>query len=399
MEALLLPIIVLLSLLAVGVGLYLVTRRNRKAPPPLEPGRDYAPGIGDDATPPRDTPRREIEDVSVGDVLVAPEEQTAVIPTQPTAPALEKPAPAAGRMARLRARLARSNTAIGAALLALLSRDKIDELTWEEVEDTLLMADLGVGPTTELVDALRAEVRVNGIAGPDQLRSVLTAALLKQVGPDTDRSLRTSRSEGKPAVILVVGVNGTGKTTTTGKIARLLVAGDKHVVLGAADTFRAAAADQLSTWGERVGAEVVRGADGGDPAAVAFDAVRVGIESEADTVIIDTAGRLHTKTGLMDELGKVKRVIEKQSPVSEVLLVLDATTGQNGMNQARVFAEVVDITGIVLTKLDGTAKGGIVVAVQRELGVPVKLVGLGEGPDDLAPFEPAEFVSAIVSGA
>ena len=399
MDALLLPIIVLLSLLAVGVGLFLVTRRNRRTPPPLTPGPDHVPGINDDATPPRDTVRREVQDIAVGDVLVAPEEQTAVIPQQPAAPALETPAPAAGRMTRLRARLARSNTAIGAALLALLSRDKIDELTWEEVEDTLLMADLGVGPTTELVDALRAEVRVNGIASPDQLRSVLTAQLLQQVGPVMDRSLRTARSDGKPAVILVVGVNGTGKTTTSGKIARLLVAEEKHVVLGAADTFRAAAADQLTTWGERVGAQVVRGPDGGDPAAVAFDAVRAGIESEADTVIIDTAGRLHTKTGLMDELGKVKRVIEKQSPVGEVLLVLDATTGQNGMNQARVFAEVVDITGIVLTKLDGTAKGGIVVAVQRELGVPVKLVGLGEGPDDLAPFEPEVFVSAIISGS
>jgi fused signal recognition particle receptor len=398
-QDLLLPIIVLLSLLALGAGLYLVARRNRKAPPPLQPGRDYAPGVGDDATQPRDTERRGIEDVPVGDVLVAPEQPTAVLPPAPTAPPMETIAPAAGRMARLRARLARSNSAIGAALLALLSRDDIDELTWEEVEDTLLMADLGVGPTTELVEALRTEVRVNGIADPDGVRSVLSAQLLAQVGPDMDRSLRIDRHDGLPGVILVVGVNGTGKTTTTGKIARLLVIQDKDVVLGAADTFRAAAADQLSTWGQRVGAPVVRGQDGGDPAAVAFDAVRAGIEGEADTVIIDTAGRLHTKTGLMDELGKVKRVIEKQAPVTEVLLVLDATTGQNGLNQARVFADVVEITGIVLTKLDGTAKGGIVVAVQRELGVPVKLVGLGEGPDDLAPFEPAEFVAAIVQGA
>jgi fused signal recognition particle receptor len=302
-------------------------------------------------------------------------------------------------MARLRARLARSNSAIGVALLALLSRDRIDESTWEEVEDTLLMADLGVGPATELLTALQSQVRVSGIADPEELRSVLRSALLAQVDPGLDRALRTSRHDGTPAVVLIVGVNGTGKTTTTGKIARLLVAEGKQVVLGAADTFRAAAADQLSTWGQRVGAEVVRGPDGGDPAAVAFDAVRSGIERQADTVLIDTAGRLHTKTGLMDELGKVKRVIEKQAPVSEVLLVLDATTGQNGLSQARVFAEVVDITGIVLTKLDGTAKGGIVVAVQRELGVPVKLVGLGEGPDDLAPFEPSEFVDAIISGS
>ncbi len=388
----LIPIVVLLSLLAVGVGLYLVARRNRPGPPPA-PGVDYAPGVGDDATQPRDTPRRGIEDIAVGDVLVGP------APTLEPEPAVEVPAPSAGRLGRLRARLARSNGAIGVALLSLLSRDRIDELTWEEVEETLLMADLGVGPTTALVDTLRREARVNNLATPEQVRTVLRDALLEQVGPELDRSLNTGRSEGKPAVVLIVGVNGTGKTTTTGKIARLLVADGRHVVLGAADTFRAAAADQLTTWGERVGAQVVRGPDGSDPAAVAFDAVRVGIETEADTVLIDTAGRLHTKTGLMDELGKVKRVIEKQAPVGEVLLVLDATTGQNGLSQARVFAEVVNITGIVLTKLDGTAKGGIVVAVQRELGVPVKLIGLGEGPDDLAPFEPAEFVSAIISGA
>ena len=394
--SLLLPIIILFSLLALGAGLFLLSRRSRKAPPPIT-GRDVVPGVGDDATEPRDTQRRGIEDVPLGDVLVAPAPGTPVAP--PVEPGLESPASATGRMARLRARLSRSNTAIGAALLALLSRDKVDELTWEEVEDTLLMADLGVGPTTELVEALRTEVRVAGVADPDQLRAVLRRQLLAQVGPDMDRRLRTERHDGRPAVVLIVGVNGTGKTTTTGKIARLLVAQDRHVVLGAADTFRAAAADQLATWGARVGAEVVRGPDGGDPAAVAFDAVRAGIESEADTVLVDTAGRLHTKTGLMDELGKVKRVIEKQAPVTEVLLVLDATTGQNGLNQARVFAEVVDVTGIVLTKLDGTAKGGIVVAVQRELGVPVKLVGLGEGPDDLAPFEPVEFVSAIVDGS
>lgn len=197
-------------------------------------------------------------------------------------------------------------------------------------------------------------------------------------------------------MIMVVGVNGTGKTTTTGKLARVLVADGRSVVLGAADTFRAAAADQLQTWGDRVGARTVRGPEGGDPASIAYDAVKEGIAEGADVVLIDTAGRLHTKTGLMDELGKVKRVVEKHGPLDEILLVLDATTGQNGLTQARVFAEVVDITGIVLTKLDGTAKGGIVIAVQRELGVPVKLVGLGEGADDLAPFEPEAFVDALI---
>jgi len=306
---------------------------------------------------------------------------------------LEIPEPSAGRLRRLRARLARSNNALGKGLLALLSRDSIDDETWDEIEETLLVADLGVGPTTELVERLRSRVRVEGTANVD---AMLREELLALVDPTMDRTVVTE-VPGRPAVVLVVGVNGTGKTTTTGKLARLLVADGRTVVLGAADTFRAAAADQLQTWGDRVGAAVVRGPEGGDPAAVAFDAVQIGAASDVDTVVIDTAGRLHTKTGLMDELGKVKRVIEKQSPVDEVLLVLDATTGQNGLTQAKVFSEVVDVTGIALTKLDGTAKGGIVVTVQRELGVPVKLVGLGEGPDDLAPFDPVAFVDALLA--
>ena len=311
---------------------------------------------------------------------------------------VEVPDPAAGRLHRLRARLARSNNAIGHGLLALLSRDTVDAATWDEIEETLLLADLGVGPTAELIATLRSTLQVQGgSASTERVRGVLRAALLELVDPTLDREITTT-VPGRPAVIMVVGVNGTGKTTTTGKLARLLVAEGRSVVLGAADTFRAAAADQLQTWGDRVGAAVVRGPEAGDPAAVAFDAVAIGAEAEADTVVIDTAGRLHTKTGLMDELDKVKRVIEKRSPVDEVLLVLDATTGQNGLVQARVFAEVVNVTGIVLTKLDGTARGGIVIAVQRELGVPVKLVGLGEGPDDLAPFDPAEFVDALVAG-
>jgi fused signal recognition particle receptor len=228
---------------------------------------------------------------------------------------------------------------------------------------------------------------------------LLRQDLIKAIGPDLDRTLRIGRHGDRPAVVLVVGVNGTGKTTACGKLARALIGEGGTVLLGAADTFRAAATDQLQTWGDRVGARVVRSdREGADPASVAFEAVREGIDQRADTVIVDTAGRLHTKTGLMDELGKIKRVIEKRATVDEVLLVLDATTGQNGLRQARVFAEAVDVTGIVLTKLDGTAKGGIVVAVQRELGVPVKLVGLGEGPDDLAPFDPAAFVDAILGG-
>ncbi len=308
---------------------------------------------------------------------------------------LDRPEGTASRIVRLRQRLAGSQGTLGRGLLALLSRDRLDEDTWESIEDTLLTADIGVAPTTQLVERLRSRLRVEG--GPDQdVRAVLREELIALVDPDMDRRLQVSGADGKPGVVLVVGVNGAGKTTTVGKIARILVAEDRTVTLGAADTFRAAAVDQLATWGERVGVEVVRGPEGSDPASVAFEAVKQGVEQGVDTVLIDTAGRLQNKAGLMDELGKVKRVIEKQAPVTEVLLVLDATTGQNGMIQARVFSEIVDVTGIVLTKLDGSAKGGIVVAVQRELGVPVKLVGLGEGPDDLAPFEPEAFVDALL---
>ena len=316
------------------------------------------------------------------------------VPDLVVAPEIERPEPPASRLARLRRRLAGSDNLLSRGLLMLISRDRIDENTWEAFEDTLISSDLGLGPTTELVDTLRARLRVEGVGDPATARAILREELLKLVDPTLDRDLNATRLE-YPAVVLVVGVNGTGKTTTVGKLARVLVAEDKDVLLGAADTFRAAAADQLETWGDRVGVPTVRGAEGADPASVAFEAVRSGVEQEVDVVLIDTAGRLHTKTGLMDELGKVKRVVERLAPVSEVLLVLDATTGQNGLTQARIFADVVAVTGIVLTKLDGSAKGGIVVQVQRELGVPVKLVGLGEGVDDLAPFDPEVFVDAL----
>lgn len=324
----------------------------------------------------------------------APPVPPAPAPAEPAAPTLERPEGTASRLQRLRQRLAGSQGGLGKGLLALLSRDRLDEDTWESIEDTLLAADVGVKPTQELVEQLRTRLRVEG-AGAD-VRRVLREELVTLVDAGMDRRLQVSGADGAPGVVLVVGVNGAGKTTTVGKIARILVAEDRAVTLGAADTFRAAAVDQLATWGERVGVDVVRGAEGSDPASVAFEAVRTGVEQGVDTVIVDTAGRLQNKAGLMDELGKVKRVVEKQAPVTEVLLVLDATTGQNGMIQARVFSEVVDVTGIVLTKLDGSAKGGIVVAVQRELGVPVKLVGLGEGPDDLAPFTPEAFVDALL---
>jgi len=338
-------------------------------------------------------PRRDLPSSAPSGTIT--EERPPEAPEPGPVTTLERPEGTAGRLVRLRQRLSRSQGGLGRGLLMLLSRDRLDEDTWEEIEDTLITADVGVAPTQELVERLRTRMRVEGMdatTAPTVLREELVAL----VDPSMDRTLATTPTDGKPAVVLVVGVNGSGKTTSVGKIARVLVADEKSVVLGAADTFRAAASEQLSTWAERVGVDVVTGPEGSDPASVAFESVRVGVERGVDVVVIDTAGRLQNKAGLMDELGKVKRVVEKQARVSEVLLVLDATTGQNGLVQARVFRDVVDVTGIVLTKLDGSAKGGIVVAVQRELGVPVKLVGVGEGADDLAPFDPETFVDALL---
>jgi fused signal recognition particle receptor len=377
-------LIIVIAVLALGAGGWLLfqrPRRGRVAPPAT---RQVEPTAGPAA-----------------ETGAGREAETAAAPETPAAATgvleVERPPPSAGRLVRLRARLARSQSSLGSALLNLLSRDQLDDDTWDEIEEVLITADVGVVPARLMVDDLRTKVKVLGTRTPDEVRGLLRDELLKQLGEDTDRSLHVSPHNGIPAVVLMVGVNGTGKTTTVGKLARALIGDGYTVLLGAADTFRAAAADQLQTWGERVGAKTVRAdREGADPASVAFEAVSEGIDTGADAVLIDTAGRLHTKVGLMDELGKVKRVVEKKAPVDEVLLVLDAITGQNGLRQARVFAEVVDVTGIVLTKLDGTAKGGIVIAVQRELGVPVKLVGLGEGPDDLAPFDPAAFVDAIL---
>ena len=379
METLTLVLVVAIAVLALGVlaATTLVGPRRRR-------GRD----AGATADEGHEGERRT-------GTLVAPEVEAPDVLAPSEAPGLERPEPSAGRLVRLRSRLGGSHTSLGRGLLGLLSRDHLDEATWEEIEGVLLTADVGVGPTQELVERLRTRVKALGTRTPEDVSAMLREELLGLIGTDVDRSLRTTHAD-RPAVVLVVGVNGTGKTTTVGKLARVLVADGRTVLLGAADTFRAAAADQLQTWGERVGAPTVRGPEGGDPASVAFEAVRQGADGGYDTVLLDTAGRLQNKVGLMDELGKVKRVVEKHGPVDEVLLVLDATTGQNGLAQARVFAEVVDVTGIVLTKLDGTAKGGIVVAVQRELGVPVKLIGLGEGADDLAPFDPAAFVDALL---
>ena len=370
------------------------------------------PGVGDDAAVPRDSVRRPISEVRLPEAppadtasteVPAPAADEVIAPTPPDVGAIAPPAPDVGaiappegRLERLRGRLAKSQNAFGRSMLGLLGGGDLDEASWDEVEDTLLIADLGPVTTASVIEHLRARLAATSVRTEAEARAILRAVLISELNPGLDRSIKALPHAEKPSVLLVVGVNGTGKTTTVGKLARVLVADGRRVVLGAADTFRAAAADQLQSWAARVGAEVVRGAEAADPASVAFDAVDRGIAIGADVVVIDTAGRLHTKTGLMDELGKVKRVVEKRAAVDEVLLVLDATIGQNGLAQARVFADVVDITGVVLTKLDGTAKGGIVFRVQQDLGVPVKLVGLGEGPDDLAPFEPAAFVDALL---
>jgi fused signal recognition particle receptor len=393
---------VVAALLLGGVLVGLLDRR------PAPPKGSYQ-GVRD-ADDPRPSPRHAVPSGSTA-VLERPEvdEAPAVVAepepavveegeTAPAKPEYERPEAAGSRLARLRARLLKSNNVFGKGLLALLSQDRIDDDVWDEIEETLLMADLGTEPTLELVDRLKARVTVEGTRDPEQVRTLLREELVAMVDPSMDRRLAATRRGDRPAVTMVVGVNGVGKTTTVGKLARVLVAEDRTVVLGAADTFRAAAAEQLATWGARVGVETVRSEkEGADPASVAFEAVEHGIAEGVDVVLVDTAGRLQNKANLMDELGKIKRVIEKQAEVDEVLLVLDATTGQNGLTQAKVFAEVVDVTGIVLTKLDGTAKGGIVIAIQRQLGVPVKLIGLGEGPDDLAPFTAEGFVDALLA--
>ncbi|MCM3898529.1 signal recognition particle-docking protein FtsY [Schaalia meyeri] len=396
-------VIALAIAVVIGVVIRLVVSSRRSSDEVTSAPREQVPASGDVAAPPEaedeatDQPRDgpAAEESPTGDAEPSPDK---------AAPALvERPESVGGRMERLRSRLA-SSGALGRAILGVLSRGKLSAADWEEIEESLLVADLGLEATDSLMEALKRRVAVESTTDEARVREILREELLALVGPDMDRSLDLARptvdGRTKPAVILMVGVNGTGKTTTVGKLARILVADDKSVLLGAADTFRAAAADQLATWGERVGVDVVRSErEGADPASVAFEAVREGIERDVDVVLVDTAGRLQNKSTLMDELGKIKRVMSKQAPVAEVLLVLDATTGQNGMKQAEVFAEATGVTGIVLTKLDGSAKGGIVVSVQRSLGVPVKFVGLGEGADDLAPFDPRGFVDAIVGTA
>ena len=389
-------------LIGVVIRIAVTSRRHRTDDVTVQP-QVQAP-IGSVPDTPIEAPTDDSDQPRAGPADLT-EPTTKESPEAPATPAssIERPEPVRGRMERLRERLASSGS-LGRAILGVLSRGQLNAADWEEIEESLLIADLGLEATDSLMEALKRRVAVESVTDEARIREILREELLALVGPDMDRSLNLERPEvdgaSKPAVVLMVGVNGTGKTTTVGKLARILVAEDKSVILGAADTFRAAAADQLATWGERVGVDVVRSdREGADPASVAFEAVREGVERGVDVVLVDTAGRLQNKSTLMDELGKIKRVMTKQAPVSEVLLVLDATTGQNGMKQAEVFAEATGVTGIVLTKLDGSAKGGIVVSVQRALGVPVKFVGLGEGADDLAPFDPAGFVDAIVGSA
>ncbi|KFI85537.1 FtsY signal recognition particle [Bifidobacterium pullorum subsp. saeculare DSM 6531 = LMG 14934] len=396
----------------IAIVWYLHSRRSadRKAQQEQSPtaavgdqrASDREPGRPESAEP--EAPGQSATSASAGN---APESSavtelaaaSAVATQTPVQPALDKPEGARSRIERLRAKLARSSNPFGKALFNILAKDNLSEADWEDVEDTLLLADVGAEASAQLVDELRTDSRITGTADPAQVREALRSKLLDLVGPDMDRRLNASKEGANtPSVIIMVGVNGTGKTTTAGKLARLFVADGKRVMMGAADTFRAAAADQLETWGAKVGVPVVRSdKDGADPASVAFEAAARAKDEHADVLIIDTAGRLQNKANLMDELGKIRRVTEKNLPVDEVLLVLDATTGQNGMAQAKVFAEAIGITGVVLSKLDGSAKGGIVISVQKELGVPVKLVGLGEGPDDLAPFDPEGFVDGILA--
>lgn len=355
-------------------------------PEPAEAKRSPAEQTPDALAPPAEAPVEEVETV----------EETGVV--EEPMPPVEKPEGKKGRLQRLRERLSKSGNPFGKALFNILAKDHLSETDWEDVEDTLLLADVGAEASEQLVEQLRTDARVTGETDPTQLREALRGELLALVDTDVDRSLEAEKPGAKkPSVIIMVGVNGTGKTTTAGKLARLFVSEDKTVMLGAADTFRAAAVDQLETWGAKVDVPVVRSdKEGADPASVAFEAAAKAKDDDVDVLIIDTAGRLQNKANLMDELGKIRRVTEKNLPVDEVLLVLDATTGQNGMAQAKVFAEAIGITGVVLTKLDGSAKGGIVISVQKELGVPVKLVGVGEGPDDLAPFDPESFVDGIL---
>jgi fused signal recognition particle receptor len=368
-------LILAIAVVAFGIGVLVVSRR-RAASHPAPPTTTTRP-----ATPP---PRTQPPEGSEGDVLVV-EPEPELVP-EPVAPA------------SLRDRLAKARLAFTGAFAGVLGRGAITEESFEDLEEALLRADVGVGVTTELLDGLRQRVAAKEITEPQALLDALEAEMVSRLA-GADRSLTFEPGEpGSPNVWMFVGVNGVGKTTTIGKLAYQQVNDGRRVLMAAGDTFRAAAAEQLTTWAERSGAEIVRGAEGGDPSSVIYDGVEAAASRGIDLVMADTAGRLHTKSNLMEELRKVRRVAEKGAGrVTETLLVIDATTGQNGLTQAREFGEATAVTGVVLTKLDGSAKGGIVFAIETELGIPVKLVGLGETIGDLVPFDPAEFVSALVN--
>jgi len=373
-------LILAVLVVAFGIGVVVVNRRTagRTAPPPTRPIRPTAPPSGPD----RD---------AAGGTLVAER------PDQPVeAEAVPEPEPL--EPASLRDRLAKARLAFTGAFAGVLGRSSITEESFEDLEEALLRADVGVGVTTELLDGLRAKVASKEITEPQALIQELEAEMVSRL-EGADRSLTFEQGEaGSPNVWMFVGVNGVGKTTTIGKLSNQQIRGGRTVLMAAGDTFRAAAAEQLTTWAERSGAEIVRGAEGSDPSAVIFDGVERASARHIELVMADTAGRLHTKSNLMEELKKVRRVAEKGAGrVTETLLVIDATTGQNGLTQAREFNEATDVTGVVLTKLDGSAKGGIVFAIETELGIPIKLVGIGETIEDLIPFDPAEFVSALVN--
>ena len=389
-SSLVISIVVALAIIGVVLAIVLTRRsgsKNQGVSTPVVPNNVPKPAV--------QVAERAVQAPKVDLSQVSPGEIPGTVDSKQVP--MDVPESMEGRKLKLRERLGRSQGSLGQVFRQTFSGSTISEDAWQDLEDTLIMADLGVSAATGIVEILRSAVKKSGATSANELHEIAKAELIKLVDGGFDRTMHVDRHPDRPAVVLTVGVNGTGKTTTTGKLARMLSAQDKDVLLGAADTFRAAAAEQLTTWGDRVGVPVIRGAEGSDPASVAFESVTAGLEQEVDVVLIDTAGRLHTKQGLMDELGKVYRVAGKLGAVDEVLLVIDATTGQNGLTQAKVFSEVVPVTGVVLSKLDGTAKGGIIVAIQDALGVPVKLVGLGEGPDDLAPFDATDFVAGLLA--
>jgi len=386
-------ILIIIGLLVViaGVGLYFFVGRGTTAAPPAPPvprPRTAPPKIERPPARVEPPPSKVVEPDVIEPEVIEPEAEPDLIEVEiAEAETLVRPS--------MRDRLAKARGTFAGYFGSVRSRAGITQETWDDLEEALLLADVGVAPTQQLLDAMRLRVKQDGIKEPEALLDAMKVEIKSRLG-GFDRSLHYADT--KPSIWLFVGVNGVGKTTTIGKLARREIDGGRSVVLAAGDTFRAAAAEQLELWAQRAGADIVRGQEGGDPASIIFDAIDRAASRGADLVLADTAGRLHTKVNLMEELRKMRRVAEKGSgTISEVLLVLDATTGQNGLTQAQQFTDAVDVTGVVLTKLDGSAKGGIVLAIQQQLGIPVKLVGLGEAIGDLVEFDPDEFTDALFS--